>query len=72
VLGLAERLADVVDAVGAGQDHVGDAVLAQEGELVGEEGTAEQRDDGFGATQRERAQPRPLTPGQDDGLGGRP
>src|SRR5262249_14247290 len=70
MLGLAERLLDVVHAVGAGEDDVGDAVLAQQRELPGEEGTAQQRHHRLGARQRERPQPRALTAGEDDGLGG--
>jgi hypothetical protein len=46
-------------------------VLAQEGELVGEERLAEQGDDRLRPLEGERAQPRALAAGQDDGLGGR-
>ena len=66
--GVAQRRADVVHAVGAGEDHVGDAVLAQQGELVGEERAVEQRHDGLRPRERERAQPRPLAAGQDHRL----
>jgi hypothetical protein len=71
VLGLAERPADVVDTVGAGENDVGDAVLAEQRELVREEGPAEQRDDGLRAPQGQRPQPRALATGQDDRLSGR-
>ena len=70
VLGFAERRAHVVDAVGAGEDDVGHAVLAQQRQLVGEEGSVEQRHHRLGAGERQRPQPRALAPGQDDGLGG--
>jgi hypothetical protein len=71
MLGLAQRLADVVDTVRAGQDHVGDAVLSQQRQLVGEERPAEQRHDGFRALQGQRPQACALATGQDDGLGRR-
>ena len=44
-----------------------DPVLAQQGELIGEEGDVEQRDDGLGPVVRERTEPGALAPGQDDG-----
>jgi hypothetical protein len=42
-------------------------VPAEQVELVPEERDIEQRDDGLGARQRERAESRALAPGQDDG-----
>jgi hypothetical protein len=46
-------------------------VLPEQGELVGEERTPEQRDHRLGALQGERTQSRPLAAGENDGLGGR-
>ena len=45
---VAHRPADLVDQVGAGQDHVGDPVEREQRELVGEERDVEQRDDRLG------------------------
>ena len=70
VLGPAERLPDVVDAIGAREHHVTDTVVREERQLVGEEGAVEQRDDGFRARDRQRPEPRALAAGQDDGLRG--
>ena len=70
MLGLAERGAHVVDAVGAGENHVGHAVLAQQRELVGEEGTVQERHHRLGAGKRQRPQPGALAAGQDDRLSG--
>ena len=72
MLGLAERYAHVVDAVGAGEDHVGDAVLAQQRELIGKERPVEQRHHRLGARERERPQARALAAREDDRLGGGP
>ena len=68
-LAVTERLADVIDPVRARQDDVGDAMGAEEGDLIGEERPVEQRDDRLGALQRERPKPGALAAGQDDGLG---
>src|SRR5882672_1873440 len=57
---------DLVHHVGAGQDHVGDAVLAQEGELVGDERDVEERNDRLGRRQRQGPKPGPLTAREDD------
>ena len=35
-------------------------------QLVGEEGDVQERNDGFGRAERERAEPRALTTGEDD------
>ena len=43
-------------------------MLAQQGELEGEEGTVEERHDRLGAREREGAQPRPLAARQNHGL----
>ena len=59
--------AHLLHHVGAGQHDVGDPVAAEQVELVREERDIEQRDDGLGARQRERAESRALAPGQDDG-----
>jgi hypothetical protein len=69
MLGLAERAADVVDPVRAGEHDVGDAVLAEEGQLPGEERPVQDGDDGLGTCERERAEARALTTREDDGLG---
>ena len=66
--GVAQGRADVVHAIGAGEDDVGDAVLAQQGELEGEEGTVEEWHDGLRAREREGAQTRPLSAGQNHRL----
>ncbi|OLB93808.1 MAG: hypothetical protein AUH30_19130 [Candidatus Rokubacteria bacterium 13_1_40CM_68_15] len=68
VLGLAESLPDVVDAVRAGEDDVGDAVVAEQRELVGEERPIQQGHDRLRAHQRQWAQPCALATGEDDGL----
>jgi hypothetical protein len=57
---------DLVHHVGAGQDHVGDAVLAQEGELVGDERDIEERNDRLGRRPRQGPEPGPLTAREDD------
>ena len=57
---------DLVHHVGAGQDHVGDAVLVEEGELVGDERDVEERDDRLGRGQRQRPEPGALTAREDD------
>jgi hypothetical protein len=44
-------------------------VLTQQRELIGEKGPVQERDYRFGASQRQRAKPRPLASGEDDGLG---
>ena len=69
LLAIAQGLPHVVDAVRARQDDVGHAVLAQQGELVGQERHAEQRDDGLRAGEGQRPQARALAAGEDDGLG---
>ena len=70
VRAVTERLLHVVDAIGAGQDHVGDAVGLQQRELVGEERPPQQWHHRLGAGQREGAQPRAPAAGEDDRLGG--
>ncbi len=57
---------DLVHHVGAGQDHVGDAVLAEQGELVGDERDVEERNDRLGRGQRQRPEPGALTAREDD------
>jgi hypothetical protein len=47
-------------------------VLAQQRQLVGEEGPVEQRDHRLGARERERAEARALAAREDDRLGGGP
>src|SRR5207249_11249404 len=66
--GGAERRGAGANAVGAGGDEVGDAVLARQSELEGEEGTVGERHDRLGAREREGAQPRPLAARQNHGL----
>jgi len=44
-----------------------DAVPAEQRELVGEERNVQERDDGLGPDQGQRAQPGALAPGEDDG-----
>src|SRR4026207_1779708 len=69
--GRAGRRAAVVDAVGGGENDVGDAVRAEQRELVREEGPAEQRDDGLRAPQGQRPQPRALATGPAERPSGR-
>ena len=64
-----EGPAHVLHPVGARQDDVADPVLAEEGDLVREEGVIEERHHRFGPAQGEWPQPRALPPGEDDGLG---
>jgi hypothetical protein len=64
---VAHRLADLVDEVGAGEDHVGDPVMREQVELVGEEGNVEQRDGRLGLGQRQRPEPGTLSSRKDDG-----
>ena len=71
MLGFAEGGAHVIDAVGARENHVGDAVLAQQRELISEKRTIQQRNDRFRARHGERTQPRALAAREDDGLGRR-
>jgi len=68
--GVAQRRADIVHAVGAREDDIGDTVLAQERELVGEERAIEERDDGLRPRERERTQAGPLAAGEDHRLSG--
>ena len=67
---IAQRLLHVVDAIRAGQDDVGHAVLTQQRELPGEEGLIQQGHDRLRTRERQRSQARALTAGEDDGLRG--
>ena len=69
VAGVTEGLAHVVHPVRARQDDVADPVLAEQRDLVGEEGAIEERHHRLGPGEGERPEPRALSPGQDDRLG---
>ena len=57
---------DLVHQVGAGQDHVGDAVLTEQGELVGDERDVEERNDRLGCGQGQGPEPGALAAREDD------
>ena len=70
VLGVTEGGAHVVDAVGAREDDVRDAVGPQQGELIREEGAIQERNHGLRARERQGTQTRSLAAGQNDRLQG--
>ena len=65
---VAEDRLHPLGAVRDREDHFGHPGLAEQVKLVSEEGTIHHRDDRLGQRQRQRAQPRALASGQDDGL----
>src|SRR5581483_10621472 len=58
------------DAVGAGENDVGDPVRAQQRQLPRQERPVEHGHHRLGARERQRPQTRALAAGEDDGLGG--
>ena len=62
--------ADGLRPVGDGEDHVPHPVRAEHPELVGEERHVQQRDDRLRPLERQRPEPGPQSPGQDDRLHG--